>query len=65
MKLIIADDHSVVRDGLRWMLSDREDIQIVAEAGDGSTSFFSMSECRAYPAWMPYPRSGRAIRRRR
>jgi DNA-binding NarL/FixJ family response regulator len=36
MKLIIADDHSVVRDGLRWMLSDREDIQIVAEAGDGS-----------------------------
>jgi DNA-binding NarL/FixJ family response regulator len=36
MRLIIADDHSVVRDGLRWMLSDREEIDIVAEAEDGA-----------------------------
>ncbi len=35
MKIIIADDHRVVRDGLRWMLSDHPDIDVVGEAADG------------------------------
>ncbi|CAN5709966.1 MAG: response regulator [Acidimicrobiia bacterium] len=32
MKLAIADDHEVVRDGIRWMLADLENIDIVGEA---------------------------------
>lgn len=35
MRVIIADDHSVVRDGLRYMLSSAEDIDIVAEVSNG------------------------------
>lgn len=35
MKVFLADDHRIVRDGLRWMLSGEPDIEIVGEAGDG------------------------------
>ncbi len=35
MKVIIADDHRIVREGLRWMLVDRDDIEIVGEAANG------------------------------
>lgn len=35
MRLLLADDHQIVRDGLRWMLAGEPDIEIVAEAGSG------------------------------
>ena len=35
MKVLLADDHRIVRDGVRWMLEAEPDIDIVAEAGDG------------------------------
>ena len=35
IRLLIADDHSVVRKGVRTLLEDEEDIQIVGEATDG------------------------------
>lgn len=35
MRIIIADDHRVVREGLRWMLSDHPDIEVVGEAANG------------------------------
>jgi two-component system, NarL family, response regulator LiaR len=35
LRVMIADDHRVVRDGLRFMLSQEADIEIVGEAGDG------------------------------
>jgi DNA-binding NarL/FixJ family response regulator len=35
IRLIIADDHQVVRDGLRAILAQHQDIDVVAEAGDG------------------------------
>jgi NarL family two-component system response regulator LiaR len=35
IRVMIADDHRVVRDGLRFMLSQETDIEIVGEAGDG------------------------------
>lgn len=35
MRLLLADDHRIVRDGLRWMLSDEPDIDVVGEATDG------------------------------
>ena len=34
--VLIADDHTVVRQGLRVLLSLNEDIEVVAEAGDGA-----------------------------
>lgn len=35
IKILIADDHQMMRDGLKAMLSDDQDIQIVAEANNG------------------------------
>jgi DNA-binding NarL/FixJ family response regulator len=36
IRLLIVDDHPVVRDGLRGMLESQPDFEVVGEAGDGS-----------------------------
>jgi DNA-binding NarL/FixJ family response regulator len=36
MKLLIADDHGVVRGGLKLLLEHQADMEVVAEAGDGA-----------------------------
>jgi DNA-binding NarL/FixJ family response regulator len=36
MKVLIADDHGVVRGGLRLLLDRQPDIEVVAEAADGA-----------------------------
>ncbi len=38
IKIILADDHKVLREGLRTLLEKEQDLQIVAEAGDGRTT---------------------------
>ncbi len=35
VRILLADDHTVVRQGLRKVLEERPDWQVVAEAGDG------------------------------
>lgn len=35
IRILIADDHPIVRDGLRRLLSLEEDMEVVGEAGDG------------------------------
>ncbi len=35
IRVLIADDHVVLRDGLRALLSMYEDVEVVGEAGDG------------------------------
>jgi DNA-binding NarL/FixJ family response regulator len=35
IKVLIADDHTIVREGLRSLLEGAEDIQVVGEARDG------------------------------
>ena len=34
-RILLADDHEVVRDGLRMVLDAHPDLEVVAEAGDG------------------------------
>lgn len=36
MRVMLADDHRIVREGLRWMLDGEDDIEVVAEVSDGS-----------------------------
>ncbi|MBX3063339.1 MAG: response regulator transcription factor [Anaerolineae bacterium] len=36
IRFVLADDHSVVRRNIREFLNDAGDIQVVAEAGDGT-----------------------------
>ena len=35
-RVLVADDHTVVRRGVRLMLADQPDFDVVAEASDGS-----------------------------
>jgi two-component system response regulator NreC len=38
IKIVIADDHAIVRSGLRMLLDAEEDLHVVAEAGDVSSA---------------------------
>jgi DNA-binding NarL/FixJ family response regulator len=35
-RILLADDHAVVRQGLRFVLDAQPDLQVVAEAADGA-----------------------------
>ncbi len=35
IKILIADDHTIVREGVRMILAKERDIEVVGEAGDG------------------------------
>ncbi len=35
VRVLIADDHRIVRTGIRLFLQDKEDIEVLGEAGDG------------------------------
>jgi DNA-binding NarL/FixJ family response regulator len=36
MRILIADDHGIVRSGLRMLLEGQEDMEVIAEASDGA-----------------------------
>lgn len=38
IRVILTDDHKMIRDGLHALLEQESDIEIVAEAGDGATA---------------------------
>ncbi len=44
IKIIVVDDHAVMRDGIRALLSLHEDIQIVGEASDGREAIEKVAE---------------------
>src|SRR4029450_7196850 len=35
-RILLADDHAVVREGLRMVLDSAPDLEVVAQAGDGA-----------------------------
>jgi DNA-binding NarL/FixJ family response regulator len=45
IRLLIVDDHPVVRDGLRGMLSSDPDFEVVGEASDGAEAL-TMAEAQ-------------------
>lgn len=38
IKILLADDHKIVRDGLRALIEKQPDMEVVAEAADGRTA---------------------------
>ena len=44
IKVLIADDYAIVRHGMRRMLEEQEDIQIVGEAADGHEAIQKVRE---------------------
>ncbi|MFQ5883091.1 MAG: response regulator [Candidatus Methylomirabilales bacterium] len=46
IRVLLADDHAIVREGLRALLARERDIQVVAEAGDGREAVRLAQETR-------------------
>ena len=68
MRILIADDHGIVRSGLRLLLDRQPDMEVVAEAADGAEAVelalrerpdcaSSTSACRGSPACRRHARS--------
>lgn len=47
IRVFLADDHAIVRAGLRRLLADTEDIVVVGEAGDGQATLAALEEAEA------------------
>jgi two-component system, NarL family, nitrate/nitrite response regulator NarL len=45
IRIVIADDHPIFRDGLRKLLALEEDFEVVAEAKDGAEVLQVLEEC--------------------
>jgi DNA-binding NarL/FixJ family response regulator len=39
IRILLADDHKVLRDGLRVLLEDEGDMEVVGEASTGDEAF--------------------------
>lgn len=46
MRLLIADDHAIVREGLKAVLSAMPEVEIIGEAADGEEAISRAVECK-------------------
>jgi NarL family two-component system response regulator LiaR len=46
IRVLIADDHAMVREGMRRMFEREKDIEVVGEAGDGEEAVRLAEECK-------------------
>jgi len=46
IRVVLADDHPVVRDGLAAMVNQQADMEVVAEAGDGDEAIAAYEQHR-------------------
>jgi DNA-binding NarL/FixJ family response regulator len=69
IRILIADDHTVVREGLARMLADQPDLWVVATAADGEAALTAAKGCDPHVALMDMRMPGlggiAAIRRMR
>jgi DNA-binding NarL/FixJ family response regulator len=45
IKILLADDHAVVREGIRRVMEQEADFEVVAEAEDGEKAVKLAAEC--------------------
>jgi DNA-binding NarL/FixJ family response regulator len=46
LQIFLADDHVVVREGLKALINAQPDMLVIGEAGDGQTAWQQASECQ-------------------
>src|SRR6478609_4357312 len=46
IRILIADDHAIFRDGLRRLLATQEDFRVIGEASDGKEAFTLATELK-------------------
>jgi len=46
IKVVVADDHAIVREGVRMILAREQDIEVVGEAGDGQQALDLVASLR-------------------
>lgn len=46
IKVVIADDHSIVREGMRALISSAPDMEVVGEAADGDAALAQVLTCK-------------------
>lgn len=46
MKLLIADDHAVVRSALKFMINAQKDMEVIGDAADGTEAFLFIESIR-------------------
>lgn len=46
IRCVVVDDHALVRQGVRRLLQDEEDVEVVGEAGDGAEAIKRVMELR-------------------
>lgn len=46
IKVLVADDHAIVREGVRMILAREPDIEVVGEAGDGQQALDQVAKLR-------------------
>jgi len=44
IRVLIADDHTILREGIRLLLGSQPDIHVVGEASDGRDAYFKVEE---------------------
>src|SRR4051812_26364764 len=58
IKLLIADDHALLRSGLRMLLNAQPDMEVIAEASDGSEAVSQALDLRPTVVLMDVAMSG-------
>ena len=46
IKILVADDHAMIRDGVRYLIQDEVDIEIIGEAVDGEDALEKIGELK-------------------
>lgn len=46
IRVFQADDHAIVRDGMKWLLLGEDDIELVGEAADGEAAIFQIEKLK-------------------
>jgi two-component system response regulator NreC len=54
IKVLIVDDHTVVRQGLKLLLEAQPEIEVVGEAADGSETLHLAAAYRQRPDGKPH-----------